>query len=1228
MSNENIPSVQAAPNLRKIYRPYLFFTSGGFNTRQYDYTLIEENIFILDKNNIRDYVTQDQYNPVVVPSLERYQMYSALRGQKIHCNIFETKNAQLIPGVNHSGLYLISNHANNNLLGVNHTSDPCLVAPNNWYLGDGSTSPFNQTQTFPIEMTGNLMIDCKTIRLNGWQSSENAVFQNGVINTVQNINPNHFPDLNFYTKNIVGANLLCTLPNYPLTIFNWSAQSQFTNPTCANSNLGSIHFYIANYPALSVTYNLMPGNFQNNTGQFTNLGAGVYTITATDGTNSTNTVITLNTTTNTDFCCAPNGPSIAQMPNMHILQSPSANSLIASFGSNIISNRLFYVDNIFTIDEDIEFYNCNFWFTPNAQIIISGTHELKLNKCNLQASCDWWGGIVANAPQQKVIVENGTRIKNAYTAINISDDAIIEASNSFFEDNAIACIALSNITYSTYPGFINKNVFSSSNNLPLPYPKTERGILMNDVQEIKIGNLNDANSGNTFSGLQCGIQIGQNSTSGSAHIQLFNNRFNNIHATIAPTPYPAQWLVNNTYLLPWGSAIYANSALNANQIGFNCTLEVGFTNTPTNYTMNDCDRGIVSIGMNTNVSEQKMNDCLLGIMCHAYFNRSYFISNNQVENAHMGIQLFGNQKYCNINTNTVSLSTSVATSFNIMAPVGIKVQQGQISINAPLTYFIEDNYINIKTITGVGIYHAYADMQAETKGNTIHFSTNLTIGSQGHNLRSLIGVWADKCNESNFEDNNTHGFASPTLYNARNSYGMYMDNSPWCRWSCNKVDYTRYGFYVWGNNETKKEKVTYNRMDFNEFPWYFLDGAAAQAGTFGNIGDGGIGGNEPANEYLNVAGIGSLNFNPSLYKVYRNSMIPNLGHTIFTNNSFLDFSESGPQGTGFEYGVINNSNQFSNPCTNFNIGNTNNGGDDGTYEAYMQDVVDDSIAYINYDEVASWMDRYKVYRQLDIDSLLRISDAALESFYNLHAMQNIGKLRDAERAINLLYDSTTTASNLTDRYNAALLANESMLSGEDWEMNEKAINHAHILLSIMPADSLPQNVKDDIGTIAHLCPYVGGNGVLKARTLWMHWQPNALWDDRVLCMPGQNKNQDHSGIDIDSVYMNTIKEMTVNNATTTVINNTIKSESGNTLKDPIQLYPNPASNYVEISYSSKIDGEFVLYNTIGDVILKASLPKEYIKRKIQLNDIASGLYHYEIHFLDGEKQFGKLSILK
>jgi hypothetical protein len=339
--------------------------------------------------------------------------------------------------------------------------------------------------------------------------------------------------------------------------------------------------------------------------------------------------------------------------------------------------------------------------------------------------------------------------------------------------------------------------------------------------------------------------------------------------------------------------------------------------------MNDCDRGIVSIGMNTNVSEQKMNDCMLGIMCHAYFNRSYFISNNQVENAHMGIQLFGNQKYCNINSNTVSLSTSVATSFNVMAPVGIKVQQGHLSNNAPLTYFIEDNYINIKTITGVGIYHAYADMQAETKGNTIHFSTNLTMGSQGHNLRSLKGVWADKCNESNFEDNNTHGFASPTLYNARNSYGMYMDNSPWCRWSCNNADYIRYGFYVWGDNGTKKDKVTFNQLDANEFAWFFLDGPATEPGTLGNLGDPNapnLGGIEPSNEYFDTHNwLGNLSLNPGPFKVFRFSS--SFADKIYTNSNLLTFGESEALDPSARYQVFNNTNSFTSLCANFNIAN-------------------------------------------------------------------------------------------------------------------------------------------------------------------------------------------------------------------------------------------------------------------------------------------------------------------
>ena len=323
-------------------------------------------------------------------------------------------------------------------------------------------------------------------------------------------------------------------------------------------------------------------------------------------------------------------------------------------------------------------------------------------------------------------------------------------------------------------------------------------------------------------------------------------------------------------------------------------------------------------------------------------------------------------------------------------------------------------------------------------------------------------------------------------------------------------------------------------------------------------------------------------------------------------------------------------NSFTSPCATYNIANPNtNNEDDGAYQAYIHDVVADTVNYINYNNVGSWLDRYIVYTQLDIDSVLRYSEPALLNFYNNNALSNIGKLREAEQAINILYDSSTNTNNLAARYANAVQANNTVVSGEDWEMNEKAINHALILLSIMSADSLPQTVKDDIGTIAHLCPYVGGNGVLKARTLWMHWQPNALWDDRVLCMQGQNKNQDNTEVDVDSMYTSTIKELYVNNTNSnTLSNNNLNIYTIDRAINEIKVYPNPASSYVVISYTSKVDGVFTLYNTLGEVVLKTDLSKENTKTQFNIHDVAYGGYHYEIAFANMKKTIGKLSIIK
>ena len=88
---------------------------------------------------------------------------------------------------------------------------------------------------------------------------------------------------NNYTVIATDANGCTITTNYNITnpaALNWNTTS-YTNVTCFNANNGTI-----NAPAVGGTgligYTLMPGNVNNNTGNFINLPTATYTVTATD----------------------------------------------------------------------------------------------------------------------------------------------------------------------------------------------------------------------------------------------------------------------------------------------------------------------------------------------------------------------------------------------------------------------------------------------------------------------------------------------------------------------------------------------------------------------------------------------------------------------------------------------------------------------------------------------------------------------------------------------------------------------------------------------------------------------------------------------------------------------------------------------------------------------------------------------------------------------------------
>ena len=140
---------------------------------------------------------------------------------------------------------------------------------------------------------------------------------------------------------------------------------------------------------------------------------------------------------------------------------------------------------------------------------------------------------------------------------------------------------------------------------------------------------------------------------------------------------------------------------------------------------------------------------------------------------------------------------------------------------------------------------------------------------------------------------------------------------------------------------------------------------------------------------------------------------------------------------------------------------------------------------------------------------------------------------------------------------------------------------------------------------------------------------SALSVVQTICIQGQNKNQDNSNINIDSLIESQIGEANVR-----MVSNNISADASNTnkvisdSKSVIKVFPNPASTFIIVEYNCESDGELILYNSIGQEILKTSLEKGNKKVQIQISDIANGMYQYKCKFVNCIDQIGKLTIQK
>ena len=946
---------------------------------------------------------------------------------------------------------------------------------------------------------------------------------------------------------------------------------------------------------------------------------------------------------NTNFTNAPT----------HILADNINSSTLAQ---STYSNTAIMVNGTFTIDNNLTLNNCQMYFTANAKIDILNNYTLNLDGCTLQSGCGtYWDGIYADDITEQLNITNSTNISDMENGINITNNAKIISTGNTYRNNAKYAINLNGIALAAQAPIIDNNNFLC-NTAFIPYNTATKG-----NGGIAVFNCNSMSmQTNTFDNIYNGIKILADANintivaTQSNTIQIIDNSFNNINDDVANTmPTTVNAMPGLVYTSPAGGGVYINYDQAA---GFNAKTIIKNTDTnlTTNPAFNNCDKAIASVNNKLDAINLNITNCYFGIMNTSLPNKHYYMHHSRIVNPHIGIQIIGNTDEFTIDANRIYNATALLQQFGpalYNAPIGIDIKHWVAPTNTTNLQHIRENYIDIGHITGTGIAELNSNVAQNTTDNTITFSTNSTASAVANITKDLTGISFVNSNNTNIGNNYIDGITSTNaaVYTARQTKGIYFQDSKDCNISCNRIKYTKQGFYGWGNNSINNGgKMTYNKMHHIQSPLYTYDGSNTNIGTFGDIGSTS---DEAANDWLyNGMGASYLAGGKKILRITENITSPGnifTGLNNISNTNFLLPGESGvitSTGFGVIYGVSGNSSFYTDPCIPA-VGsflaepNTDNGTIEYGDISHDLDIVNNNISYINYGTVGHWLDQRDLYNRLDHNVDLRNSDPVLLSFYNTTKLQMIGKIKNADSAL-LALSININNNNISDLYNFAQNTNDAIENGESWEMNEHFVNDQYINIMQNGLLSIDEEIEANIKNLANTCPYVGGSAVYKARVLYTMLQPNVQYNDRVLCIPQTlNKMADGSNhnpkVDIDSLNeANALNQFGVkdyNMQITSVENKTTIAKENliiglNTNNSTI-VFPNPSNGAITITYNQLIDGKFELYNSQLQLVETLQLQNGNKRVETELLNVSNGLYTYKLIF-GNQVINGKLVIIK
>lgn len=915
----------------------------------------------------------------------------------------------------------------------------------------------------------------------------------------------------------------------------------------------------------------------------------VFTLTSDDPTGPCPAVSATMTVTIDKNCCENYQTTISQTD----FNTPT---LTLITGKNVYSST-----SIITLTQNLQITGGALSFPANYRIVVPAGINLMLTNTRLHACGDMWQGIIVE-PGGSLTMNPGSKIEDAETAVLLRQttnlNSNLSCDHATFSGNYIGIKMEANagLNFNNIGMSIVSTTFNSPNitlrhsgNLTTSN-QSYAGMYLNNWTGI-IGKYGSQQ--NLFDHQNIGIRSNQ------CVLTVMTSKFSNVHIDPIYTGIAS------------GTGIYSEGndpGYLLKQYGFGQTFSPSFSN---------CELGIYSNGVPVTIIGNNMTEMNHGILLSKLpAGSTSSVTVNTINCNRDGIisQFPEGIKNLNINANNILVdNTSGTSNYGIgIASYDGSLKKSNISI---LSNIIEMN----RGTEGILIQGVQSNIVANNTVNFVNASVEGASGISGYDAKGNI-----------ISCNSVFGSTSVSTFNQRGyHFGLSQANEI----SCNYSTDIYYGFEFNGGCEMRDQYIGNTMNNHNVGLYLTMDGLIDEQWHRGNKWLG---------AYSNPNSNEAVDFNPTVSRFFVN---PNDG---------TDFNPAAPDpANGF---FISDNSSLAFRCDEQKVCGSKEGGSNN-FGDISEMIAEGTYNPTNFPEESKWLARVFLFQKL-LNEPTALIDPTLLAFYNYNLNGNIEKINQIrlesenldsksasdstilENNDSLLHETmymiescskSYSEGNITEQqYNSTIgylkqvieslvnsnkqisdalktqkgtnadnirSFNDVISSTEHYELNEKFVNDVYLRTVAKGNMEIPISDQSQLLSIAHECPFTGGQSVYIARSLYRLVNQNEFYDDYPLCHAiglMRKRSTGYEGITLQSY-----------------------------------LYPNPANNTATLAYYLEENTKTTL--NIFDSSMKLSsselLNVSDREKVINLEKLTSGLYIYNIIQNDHVISSGKFSIV-